>query len=506
MQQKALLRISSDPAWIAAIITVFISIWIIVTDDLINSDGVLYIEVAAKIIQGEWAAAIQQYNWPFYSLLIATVSKISFLPLESAAYVVDVLVQVLLTFMFVRCAQALGGNSRVALFAAILIVTNVTMNGYRDQIIRDFGYWAFFFTALYLFLQYQNYKIPKYAIGFSLSMIVATLFRIEGVVFLLGAPLLVLFSNHEHKKNIYSLWLLWSPIILLLVICIVYIGVGGDMPTSMGRMTDPIFYLQDAYKNMVMGIAEKGSLLEETVLKDGARDMGTESMFAILFMMLIAKIISASGVIPAFFYVTNSLSENIRTTVTNKKLLNGFLLINLFVLIVFLLSHSFLSPRYTMTMALLITLPAAFSLSAFMEKQAHTTKWKQRGKLLIIVMLVYMFLDGITSFGASKSYIKEAGQWLGQTISKQESLAASDRSLYYYANKSVNINVISILAYDLRASKAPSIVRDNYDYAAIEVSRKQKDYEKVLVEWAGSEPVYRTHNERGDKVLIFKLK
>ena len=502
MQQKAFFRLSNDPAWIAALVTIFVSIWIIVTDDLINSDGVLYLEVAAKMLNGNWAASIEQYNWPFYSLLIAAVSKVSFLPLESSAYVVDVLTQTLLTFMFVRCAQAMGGNAKVAIFAAILILTNVTMNGYRDQIVRDFGYWAFFFTALYFFLRYQQLNLKKYAIGFSLSMIIATLFRIEGIVFLLFAPFIVFFSDIEYKiRNL--IWLL-SPVAFIAGIAAIVFLV-ADLPDYVGRITDPLFYLKDAYQNIVVGISEKGRLLEKTVLLSGARDMGTESMFAILFMMLVAKIVSASGVIPLYFSVTSYASDSMRKAMMGLNVINGFMFVNLVVLIVFLLSHSFLSPRYTMTMALLMTLPASFGLASFMSNQ-YSNKWSRRGKILITVMLVYMFLDGITSFGASKAYIREAGLWVSENAAEDARIAASDRSLYYYAGKPVNINIISAVAADLRNSKRLKIDKNKYDYLMIEVSRKQIAYDKKLTEWIGSKPVYQTSNERGDKVLIFRIK
>jgi len=505
MQQKALSRLSSDPAWIAALVTVIASIWIIVSDDLINSDGVLYLEVAAKILAGDLAAAVNQYNWPFYSLLIAAVSKISFLPLESSAYVVNVSTQALLTFMFVRCAQALGGNTRVAVFAAILILTNVTMNGYRDQIVRDFGYWAFFFTALYYFLRYQQFKVPKYAIGFSLSMLVATLFRIEGIVFLVAAPFLVIFYNKQYKENIgHLIWLL-SPVILMTFILIA-VFIITDIPEYSSRITDPFIYLGDAYQNILTGISEKGRVLEKTILLGGAKDMGTESMFAILFMMLVAKIISASGVIPLFFFVNSYVSDAIRNIMIRTNVINGFMIINVLILGVFLLSHSFLSPRYTMTMALLMTLPAAFGLSFFMEKHNSVGKWHKRGKILIIVVLVYMFLDGITSFGSSKHYIKESGMWLSERITSDERLVSNERAIYYYAGKDVDIKAIGLVHSRIEELEIIERVKNKFDYLAIGISRKQKKYEDELIEWLGSKPIYKRSNERGDAVVIFKLK
>jgi len=492
-----------DPAWLSVWVSIVISIWIVFTDDLINSDGVIYIQAAEKIVNGEWLESIKQYNWPLYSLLIALVSKISFVGLETSAYIVNVLLQALLAFSFVRCIQLLGGNNKVALFAIILLLTNVTMNAYRDQIIRDFGYWAFFFTALYFFIQYYQLRTAKYAIYFSVSMLVATLFRIEGIVFLSASPLLIISYERKYKENARSIILLLSPVPVLLVLILIYVMLTDITFASMGRLIDPISYFQNAYENMVGGIAEKGDLLEEKILSVHASDMGTKSMFAIFFMMFIVKIISASGYIPMFFAVTAYCSKYIKKTINNLNVINGFIVINTLVLTVFLLSHGFLSPRYTMTMGLLITLPAAFSLSYFMENNFDSSKWKKRAKIMLIIVFVYMFLDGITSFSASKFYIKESGVWLNKHMPVDAKLITNERTLYYYAEKELDSEAVIVAT---RISKGDFRVnKKDYDFLAMKIRKKKTSQEKNLIEWVGAKPIFRTSNERGDTVLIFKL-
>ena len=494
-----------DPAWIAAFISIFVSIWIISLNDVINSDGVLYIEVAEKILRGEWSASIRQYSWPFYSLLIALTSKITFLDLETSAALVNVCIQALLTFMFVRCAQALGGDKRIALFAAILILTNIKLGGYRDLIIRDFGYWAFFFTALYYFLQYHQTRITRYAIGFSLAMIVATLFRIEGMVFLLIAPLLFLFEQQPLKKNIHSIVWLLSPVIVVVISGLIISLASGNAIEFVGRIGDPVIYAESAYQNLLSGIAEKGRFLEQHVLLENSRNLGTESMFAILFMVLVLKMISATGYVALFFSASAYLSNKIKTSIQSLNIINGFMIINLIILIVFVLSHHFLSSRYTMTMGLLLTLPAAFALSDFLQKRDGDSSWNKRGKVLVIILLVYMFLDTITSFGASKSYIKDAGLWINQHVAEDARLLTNGRLLYYYAKRPLDMDAISSVI-NAKSSEQLDINKDQYDYLAIKIRRKQVGYKDNLIKWLGSEPVYTTSNKRGDSVVIFKLK
>lgn len=497
---------SRDPAWVAALISIVISIWIIVTDDLINSDGVLYVDAASKILAGDWAGAIKGYNWPFYSLLIALVSKISFLDPEVSAHILNILTQALLAFVFVRCAQLLGANNKTLWFAAILILTNVILNGYRDQIIRDFGYWAFFFTALYFFLKYHESKISKYAIGFSISMIIATLFRIEGIAFLFMAPLLMLFLNKGIKNNLYNAIQMLSPVIVVVIIGGIYLIFSETALESLGRIIDPVVYFKNAYHTLVVGLFEKGKLIEQTILVQGAEGMGTRSMLVILLLMLVLKVISASGYISLYFSFATYLSSSVRGTIKNLNVINGFIFINLLVLSVFIFSNGFLSSRYTMTMGLLISLPAAFGLQHFMESNVNLSVWKKRAKIFVVVMLTYLFLDGMISFGASKYYIKESGLWLAENVAVDTRIIANDRTFYYYAKRDIDNEAISKISLQTKRSKLPLEAKKNYDYLVVEVDYKQTSYEQDLIDWIGKKPIHRTFNKRGDAVVIFKLK
>ena len=80
--QYVLRLLNRDPAWLAVFVGLFISIVTVLTDDLINSDGIIYAESAGKILAGDWQGVLENHSWPFYPLLIAVVSKISFLNFE----------------------------------------------------------------------------------------------------------------------------------------------------------------------------------------------------------------------------------------------------------------------------------------------------------------------------------------------------------------------------------------------------------------------------------------
>ncbi|MCK4744152.1 MAG: hypothetical protein KAT25_10050 [Sulfuriflexus sp.] len=516
--QKILHLVQRDPLWTAVFISLFISFVNVVTDDVINSDGILYSEVAGKFLAGYWLEAIAGHSWPIYALFVGVVSKITFLNFEITAQLINAGLLALLAYMFIRCSQLMGGDRLVAICAGVLLLTNVTLNGYRDLIIRDHGYWALFFTALFFFLQYHQTKLIKYALGFGFSMIIAILFRIEGIVFALLAPLILLFQNSSWKERLYQGLLPLLPLIAAgcVVLLVVFSSstlmekISAATHSQAGDLLGPLNYFQTTFQGIFQGIIDKGNLIEEYVFDLNARNMGTKSMIAILMMMLVVKIISACGYIPLFFSALAGFNSRLRHSMTSLNVISGFILINLLVLIVVVTTKTFLTPRYTMTFALLITLPAAFALADFFRTQiSQHSVWKKRGKVLLIVILSYMFLDGLISTGASKDYLRESGLWLKKNAPAEARLFSNEESIYYYSDRNVNKNVLNFIFSETRFARLPKIVVDKslpYDYISIKVSRKQKGFEEKVITWAGSKPIHRDSNQRGDALLIFKVK
>ncbi len=516
--QQILRQSYRDPAWVAVLVSLFLSLVIVLSDDLINSDGILYSEVATKILNGDWRAAISGFSWPFYPLLVGTISKYTAIHFEIVAHVLNASLLALLAYMFVRCSQLMGADRLVAICAAALLLTNVTINGYRDYIIRDFGYWAFFFTALFFFLEYYRTKLTRHALGFGLSMLVATLFRLEGIVFIVLAPVLILFQSASWRERLY---LFVKPLLpafvaagFVLVAIMFAPGIMerlSDAAHDGGRLLGPLAYLEITFHGILDPIFAKARLLEEVVLDVNSRDMGTESMIAILVMMLVVKVISASGYIPLFFSIMAGFSSRIRHSIVGFNLIMGFLAINSLVLIIVVVTKSFLTPRYAITFALLMSLPAAFAMADFLRTKIPSagqvqSVWRKRGKVFLIVVLVYMFLDGLTSFSAGKAYIADAGRWIKNNVPAEARLISNEEAVYYYSGRNVDRNILMFTVGETRFGRLPPIGEAfKYDYIAIWIGRKQKGFEEQVIKWSGSKLIYQTENERGDKVLVFKV-
>src|SRR6185437_14432921 len=112
-----------------------------------------------------------------------------------------------------------GGDRQTQIFAAIVILLFPYLNHDRDNILRDFGYYAFGLISLYYFIRYFKYPNWRNAICWNVSIVIATLFRVEGLILSALAPLALLFQTQvEFKQRFTSLIKIYSlPFIIALI-------------------------------------------------------------------------------------------------------------------------------------------------------------------------------------------------------------------------------------------------------------------------------------------------
>ena len=131
------------------------------------------------------------YKWPFYPLLMLLVSKIAGVSYLVSGYILNTLFFTGAVVLFVLTVRVFGGDSkRLTVLAAFVALTHPAFNEYRAFIIRDAGYLMSFLVALYFLARYRVFGDFYHRLGVILALLVACLFRIEGLVFLMCTPIL----------------------------------------------------------------------------------------------------------------------------------------------------------------------------------------------------------------------------------------------------------------------------------------------------------------------------
>jgi hypothetical protein len=185
---------------IAAIISLLLSILAVITDDVINSDGVIYVEMAEAFLSGGLTSAANLYNWPFYSVLAALISQVTHLSILNSFYVLNaILFTLVVDACLCLCSQRIKQYPQL-IIASVVLLCFYSVNEYRDFIIRDAGYWALSLYSIYHFLAYSKSNKLVHLIWWQILLISATLFRIEGIVLLALMPCILLIDRHNTAR------------------------------------------------------------------------------------------------------------------------------------------------------------------------------------------------------------------------------------------------------------------------------------------------------------------
>ncbi|MCW8964855.1 MAG: hypothetical protein OQL16_13750 [Gammaproteobacteria bacterium] len=428
--QNAWQWLTTDLRRLAVLISAIFSVWVILTNDTVNSDGILYVDVAYHIGNWDWRAALKLYMWNFYPILIALIHKITFLELEASAFLLNSLFFAGIAWLFISILQTLGANRQVLIAGLIIISIHPYINEYRADIFRGPGFWFCIMWVLSLLIKIHETGKLVHGILLGLALIIATLFRIEGIAFLVFAPLALLFIGNTRLTTrlmqIASIYLL--PLACGLLLLLAWLINGDSIPT--GRLTDPFELVINAYNALAHKIPEKGEILATQVLDPKSDDFGVVGVIATLFTILLLTSIKRITLLVLILAIYAKLKIQIK----HMPILIWLSMINIAYMAVYVTYYFFLSSRFAMPVALFAALPASFALAKIFQS-TDSSNWKLRSiQTLSVLFIIFMLLDGLISTGESKRYQREAGYWLEQNIQPGETLLANLFHVNYYAN------------------------------------------------------------------------
>ena len=411
------------------IANIILSIWCLNIDPVINNDGVTYLGMAQLITEGQWSESLQFYSWPFYSAFIAVTAKLTFLEVETAAHLLNIILVSSLTIAFVCIVGELSNNNhRIMLIAALVILFFPSITKYRSFIIRDFGYLSCYLWSLYFIFRFCSTLNKKHLIGWILFAVLSCLFRIEGIAFLLIASyFLVLFTAHRipNRKLVLS---------SLSVALVVLSG------------TLLFLYVKDKYAPMIEVAQASGqdiSNIFELFLANTQAKLGGKEITLLNYSLIITQ--NIGGVFyelirrMAVFYFLFSVYAYIYNIGFKKELIKRVWLVyvvsNLCLLIVFSLYNNFLASRYTMASALTLLLLSPFVIDQLLNTFKDYRVSKKVVAVFALGLLSITSIDGLNVW-TKKNHIKEAGLWVRESLDANSKIYSNDRLIPYYAGRS----------------------------------------------------------------------
>ncbi len=458
--------------------------------DVINPDAICYLMSAEAMKDGLHAGMhlCGQATWPFYSLLIYLFSKLTTINVTVSAYVLNAGFTLLSVLSFIAIIQFLSQQSRLMWLGAAVILFAHEFNSVRDNIIRDHGFWAFYLLSILFLLKFFRYHQIRFALAWSISLIAATLFRVEGAVFLAILPFLALLEFKEsfvarikHFIQLNSLTILAAISVLIFV-------------QDYSRLHELQFQAQQGWAVMASHFTASSEIIAKSVLGVfGARDANVVFGLTLVSWFML-QVIGNVTVLYALLVVYAWWKRAAEWTDFSRVILWAYVIINAVITFSFLLQNWFLAKRYLMALSLTLMLWIPYAL-------IKQKKWVLNVLLTVIVLSSFI---NVLNISHSKAYIREAGNWLSENAPKTASIYSNDYQLMYYSKHfGDNIFPKSSSFIGLENLKKQDLTQ--YDYLAVRLNSKDKD----AIDWVHSKiplvPIKVFANAHGDHIVIYQV-
>lgn len=491
--------------FVAVGLSIALSLWMNSKDRVINPDAICYLQSAEAIGKYGLYGAMHlcdQAKWPFYSLLIFKLVQTSHLSYTSSAYLINGFFSLLSVLAFITIARELGGSRRVLWLAALVILSAHDFNILRQDIIRDHGFWAFYLLSVFFLLRYFRNRQWGYAIFWSASLFIATLFRIEGALFLLILPFLSwLYAGYSWQTRLRCFIELN---LLTLMTCLIIIGWLLLHPqhtlAQLGRLSELTNQLQHGLAMIALQYQTLKTVLVEHVLNVYSQSDTALVLFFMFIGWYLVSVITNLSWVYSFLVIYAWWRRAV--SFSSSLVLSGYISVSALVTLAFLFEHLFLSKRYLIALSLILMFWVPFAVDDMLRK------WQsKRYPILFPFVVLFIFissLGGIVSFGYSKAYIRYAGDWLAEHVPAQATLYVNDYQLMYYSQHFGD----SIFQKNRLYADMNVIANEQwkqYDYLALRFDKKEKEKMALVLHEIPLQPIQTFTNQRGDQINIYKV-
>jgi len=493
---------------VCSVVSVLLSLWCIHIDHVINNDGIEYIRTAERLADSDWAGAIAAYRWPFYPLLMLLVSKIAGVSYLVSGYILNTLFFTGAVVLFVLTVRVFGGDSkRLTVLAAFVALTHPAFNEYRAFIIRDAGYLMSFLVAIYFLGHYRVSGGVYHRLGVILALLVASLFRIEGLVFLFCTP--ILFSVFRPG----ALGLRWPVLMItavaaaaLVVVLAWWLLMPNVSVNHLSVLDQPLQVLTTAWHQLAGGVDQKLAILRSEFLGQYSSKY-VYVLFGFAIFMIVASAILSQLTVPwGVLLVYGAAGRHLFGESGLDRLWFSVIGMHLVILAIFASIMLFLAPRYPLALCMTVLLIAPFVL----EKLLFSLNWRElsiaRRSAIILLLLwgVGESISGLDNATRAES-VKASGVWLAQHAVETGSLVTNDRRIAFYSNRYRDHDFIGsdhrLILQDLAKGRWPQS-----EFIALRFHRRQDNTNaREQLEALGATFMEIFSHPNGDTVIVYRL-
>lgn len=449
----------------------------------INPDSVLYFESARLFALGNWQEAVKVFNWPLYSILIAATHKLTALDIHASAQLLTVIFFGITTASFLKIIELAGGGTRVMLAGALILFSSHYLVGdVLEMLMRDQGFWAFYLTSLVFFIRFFKTKTYVDAFFWQISAILATLFRIEAISYLIFLPAILLFTQHDLWKQRLGNFLKCNFLNVTIGIVILSILLlHNDLSMSnFGRLRE--VFTSNLYQELTQQLHEKSAIMAEQVLGKYLQGFAVQGLLLTFIYIMISKSISSIGVINLGLTVFAIKSRRSLMDEQAFRVLSAAVIIAIINMALIITKVFVLSGRYVLALSLILMIFASFYLASLFKYLQSTSSNEKKLKWLAIALITFMSLSLVKNILPKEkgyNYMQEAVAWVKANNKENKPVFYDDSRVRYYAGAPF-VGTGDSWFMTKTAIEDNSI--NQYDFVLISYSAKYPEREKLIAE------------------------
>ena len=484
MNQDAMLRrcfsvLAASPVSFAFAASFLLSAIAVATGNL-NRDGMLYTAAARAFIEGGLPAAIGVFSWPFLAVLMGALSQATGLPPEWCGHALNLL------FMSGACALMIAlirdKDPELAWLSVAILLALPGLNGYRNELIREYGSWFFVMLAFWLAKDWPENPSWRRSLAIHSAIILATLFRPEALIFVPCILLWQHFQPSPSSRPKRALMLCSLPAIGLAAVLMLHFS--GMLPAS-SRIASEISRFDFSHFDRT---AQEMAKAFHPYARDEART-GPAILFFGSLALIPWKLLGKFGVflLPLWFFVSSPQRHEV---LRRYGLLISAMIGYLLVLAVFVLRLQLVSGRYLGPVVLFSIPFVAFGLKRLLDRHP-------RWRMAALAICGVLALSNVLSLTPRKTHFAEAGHWLSTQLTEDPRVYLESARAAHYAGLSFATRTTppsrTQLLDDIRANR--------YDVVVLEVSRKEDGFAEWLAK-AGLKEIRRFSDTNGDAIVV----
>jgi hypothetical protein len=472
-----------------------------------NPDGILYMRAVDSTLRDGWKSAITFFNWPFYVWSLTIVAKLFHLSANGAALAFNALACGFLAIAFLQLMQSLELPEDKFIWAALVFLFFPGLNVQRDAILRDFAYWACYLFALSHLIFFNKYLKGKHAFYWSVFILGAALYRLEAVVMLTLLPLSVVWSHRQDGQWMRTLVHLYALPLFAVILAMVYYFT-THQSIEVLRLANFVGYFDYFLNGWSVELVDKANGVARAFSNVLPLEFGLGFLFGGLAFFIFLISLRAFSLETAILWLWGYRKQSGTLPASAQAPIRFAIFLNLMIVATFALYNGFLAERFLMGYLLLLCAFLPFYLPAIWENIISASR-SRSSKIIqstfFILLCSTAAVDGTISFGHTKTYLKDAAQWIQENTPVNAIVYSSNLQVDYYAHRQGrhwNDNFTDEQALSDLSNQGWR----KYDFIAMRVRGNNPELRQQMAEIIPTNPIFKTTNERGDGVWVFDVR